>query len=970
TRTVETAGRTWTERYTWDADGHLVHVDGVDVRRDGKGRVTACVDTEDGATWRYGYAGPDLSVIDSPGATRHLTPGADGRPLWIRADGRRHRLDYDADGARAVRPPATWHHDDAGRLWTVLADDGTVMATYLWDGAACLGRIDGPPDRPLSTVYSLDPGGTPVRVIGRDGPVRVPRDAFGEGLLAHAGTPGLFGGAVHQGLVHLPARALDPLAGAFCAADPYDGGTGDPRRAEGYGGDLPVETATGPYAVCRHDPVGRTDPSGAISWWLPLSDFTWGLQNNIVSTFGLDFTVNWWISLLGCQPGRWFDFAGASTSDRIGAYALRRDGILASDRSFTFAHNWFVNAEGLQRVTKTELFDPVEPFAPACYGSVLRLARTAASGPPPMLLSGDATLSQSPLAWNRGGGPGTPAIPGSAASVFLEGGVFFPQPDDTPWRAHTDATLTELFPAGAPAAGSLAGGAVEAPITGADGLAAARAEQYGFADLAALRAATALASFGSGTLDEAARTVSFAGAAAGSPRPGNVRPGQLVLVSGTPEVVTRVTVTCEFDRAITGLTGTLTLTQVATTGNAYDAAVLPDSTLAVAPTVGAGATRTQFPRFTAGELVRVDWTHATQPGPDEFALTAVDGGHLTLTGGRAPVPVDATAVTVTRLVPIAGPNGTVAQGRNGRHLAGEFAEVDLWRGDPADAWSSAATTLALSDAAASRPVRMKPPPPPTTPPTPLPVPDWRLTFGAVPAATGSVTVTVPPAPARTAYYATASTDDTTTRIADPSGGTEPTGANLVIVTGFAPGETPVATGRSESGHSRTAEADEDFETDKYQGLTDHELMHTVQSQRLGPWLLACFPLALFELGRIAPALRDIDMPDYSAYGEATISAPEPGKRILKVDNAAGVAYGKGDDVQIWTTGQPTIATLGESSDGGFTVIVKDVADGPVGIRKVNVSTGLTAYRTVYEVLSALTHTGIMSLVSGTIWGGL
>lgn len=957
TRTVEAAGKRWTEHYRWDADGRLSHVDGVEVRRDADGRVTACVDGL--SAWRYGYAGRDLAVIDGPDATRHLTAAADGRPLAFRRAGERRRVVYDADGVREAQTPKNWCLDEAGRLWTVLDDDGRVTTTYLWDGAACLGRIDGPPDRPLSTVYSLDPSGTPVRVIGEREAVRVPRDAFGEALLDHEGVPGLFGGAVHDGFVHLPARALDPRTGAFCAADPFHGGGDDPRRSDGYGGDLPIETAAaGPYAICRHDPVGRTDPTGAISWWLPISDFTWGLQNNIVSLLGLDFTVNWWGSLFSGQPGRFFNFQGVSTSDRIGAYALRRDGFFSGSRAFTFAHTMFVNDEGLRRVTNAELFHPTAAFNPAYYGTVLRMARTAGEAPPPMLLEGDATLPSSPLNWGRGGGPAAAAIPGSRASVFPEGGLFFMQPAEAPWRAGTDATLTELFPVGAPASGTFGDGALDAALTGT-GLAAARAEQYGFASLAALVAATPLETFAGGALN--GTTVSFTGVA-----PGNVRPGRTVLVDGTPEVVTNVNVTCAFDRAVTGLTGTLTLSQVATDGLAYDATLLPDGTLAVAPTTG-GTVRTQFPRFTAGELVQVAWASTTQPGPDEFALSAVDGGHLTLTGGRAPLPADATSITVTRLLPIAGPAGSVVQGRAGALVIPAVATFDLWRADQADAWTSANTTLAVSDATASRPVRMEPA---ATPPVP---PDWNITLGAAPASTAPVTVAVPPNPTATQYYATVTVAGTTTTLADPDGrGTAPTGANLVVVTGFAPGATAVAAGRAESAASRVAEAEEDFETDKFQGLMDHELMHTIQSQRLGPWLLACFPLALFELGRIAPALRDFDMPDYSAFGSATLAAAGSGRRVLTIDAAAGVTYSAGDDVQIWNAGQQHVVVLGEASGtNGFVVNRSGIgADGPVNVRKVNTSTGLEAYRGIYNSISLLTHTGIMNLVAGTVWGGL
>ena len=68
TRTVTTPRETWTETYRW-IDHRLVEVDGVEIRRDEKGRVIACVP---GGTdpapaehrWFYGYSEQGLVHID------------------------------------------------------------------------------------------------------------------------------------------------------------------------------------------------------------------------------------------------------------------------------------------------------------------------------------------------------------------------------------------------------------------------------------------------------------------------------------------------------------------------------------------------------------------------------------------------------------------------------------------------------------------------------------------------------------------------------------------------------------------------------------------------------------------------------------------------------------------------------------------------------------------------------------------
>jgi large repetitive protein len=527
TRTVEAAGESWTERYEWDAAGLLSLVDGVRVERDEHGRVIAC--GSDTGTWRYGYAGTDLTVIDTPEHTRHVTTDLRGRPALHRvehhvthdSDGtggtgtgggggaRRIMFEYDADGLRtdAASLPGHYHRDRAGRLWTVTRPDGSVRYTYLWDGARCLGRIDGPPDQPLTAVFSLDPSGTPVRVITRRRVLRIPRDAYGEALLAHRGVPGLFGGAVYRGLVHLARRSLDPRVGAFTAPDPFDGGPDDPRRhdrppgppgpsaadgpprADGPSGAdgapgagttrrvhgvhrarstakaaLPVETGVGSrYVVCRHDPVGRADPTGAIAWWLPLSDLTWSWQNNVLATMGLDLTVNFWASLFTGNLGAWGGtlFRGVSSSDRVGAYAFARDGGLAADRAFTYQHFLLGKQSMWDELRQTRCVVPDERFVPRLRGTLLRVQPSGAGTPAVVrgdgALAGVGTLPD----WSRAGGPAEPVVPGSPVPWFPTGGLHT-YGGITRIPAGQDATLDELGPLGAPVTGTIT---VESDIT-------------------------------------------------------------------------------------------------------------------------------------------------------------------------------------------------------------------------------------------------------------------------------------------------------------------------------------------------------------------------------------------------------------------------------------------------------------------------------------------------------------------------
>lgn len=464
-RVVTTRVGTWVERYRWSG-ARLVHVDGVEVRRDERGRVVACdPGGHDPAPphhrFAYGWTRDHLAVVSTPTDTRHITAGPDGRPQVVRSEpGGRTCLRYDRAGIRHGLPtrPTTWHLDAAGRLWEETDADGRVVTTWLWDGTYCFGRIDGPLGDPLAAVLSLDPSGTPVRVIRRDGTnTRVPRDAFGETLLDVPGVPGLFGGAVHGGIVHLPYRRLDPRLGAFCEPDPFDGGPADPRR----GPDVEVVGVEpggtgGPYAVCRGDPVGRTDPTGAISVPLLLSTVTWSSMNNVVSFVGMDWFVNLLLSLLTLNRARgdvWSSDA-LSSSDRLGSFGVRRDGIIAPERAFATQHIIWSPASSFDDIAAVRVVVPGGPWEPTAYGTVLRVDP---DGAPPRVLQGARRLHRdSTPAWSRVGGPARPAAPGAVRPVFPEGGLHLDRLwDDVLAIAPRAAQLTELRPADGVATGDL-----------------------------------------------------------------------------------------------------------------------------------------------------------------------------------------------------------------------------------------------------------------------------------------------------------------------------------------------------------------------------------------------------------------------------------------------------------------------------------------------------------------------------------
>jgi hypothetical protein len=462
-RHVRGAGESWIEEYLWDDLGRPLRVDGVDIERDEKRRVIACGD------WRYAYAGEDLVVITGPGGVRHVTRGIDGRPVGVRNGHGAIPIRYGDDGARnGVAPlPSTWHRDHLGRLWTICDSSGRVETTFLWNGFACIGRIDGDAGAPLAAFFSLDPSSTPVRVITANGVTRIPRDAFGESLLAHERVPGLYGGAIHDGFVHLRSRALDPRCGSFDRRDPWHGREDDPRRAKGFDGPLPVEDpACGPYAVCQYDPVGRTDPTGEASGFqvgmgflYALLDATWSLQHNTAGLFAVDWTIAFWFSVIfgigqaiggsdnENQLSHYFDYEGMY-NDRTGVWAMRR-GIFGLDRGFVYQHLVTVPAERFNALNAWSVIAPATKFEPSLYGTLLHVAPADF---PPQLLRGNGDFAVA--GWSRSGGPAVPVAPGSPVPRFPLGGLHLDQPRDD-IRGPLTGDLTELVPAGTPLLGTV-----------------------------------------------------------------------------------------------------------------------------------------------------------------------------------------------------------------------------------------------------------------------------------------------------------------------------------------------------------------------------------------------------------------------------------------------------------------------------------------------------------------------------------
>ena len=458
-RHVEAAGTRWTETYRSDALHRLTHVDGVDIERDSSGRITACTTTD--TSWRYAYDDQNrLLEIRGPQKRHRQLDWHEDALRGLYQNHRYQAVVHDRDGRRLPGTciPVEWHRDDIGRLWTISDTDGTILHTFLWFGFACLGRIDGPIGTPMAMTFSLDPSSTPVRLIERDRVTVVPRDAFGEALLNHPLAPGLHGGCQYKNQVHYRSRNLDPTLGLYDRPDPWHGNEEDPRRGKGYRGPLPVEDQH-PYAVCQHDPVSRIDPTGESSTGLAvlinISSFTWGMQNNVAGWLGMDWTLNFWATFITGfwqfgPLGPFFDFQGL-TGERQKTFAVRRAGLLSTDRAWTLQHIIWNEADHIDEVADVNVAVPSGRWLPGLYGSIIHI--DPSDGSRDLLLRGDASLDGDSTTelrpWTRAGNIGEPLYPGSNTPLFSRGGLHLDDPVEG-LRAYNDiaCTIQEMIPSG------------------------------------------------------------------------------------------------------------------------------------------------------------------------------------------------------------------------------------------------------------------------------------------------------------------------------------------------------------------------------------------------------------------------------------------------------------------------------------------------------------------------------------------
>ena len=182
--------------------------------------------------------------------------------------------------------------------------------------------------------------------------------------------------------------------------------------------------------------------------------------------------------------------------------------------------------------------------------------------------------------------------------------------------------------------------------------------------------------------------------------------------------------------------------------------------------------------------------------------------------------------------------------------------------------------------------------------------------------------------------------------------------------------TRVAAGELHAGSVRVPDDHENvsMELSRRQALEDHELMHTIQSARLGPLMLVAFPLWALELAA-----------DLTAAGGPEFASYVPGELRLGRLRVEGSGFEDGTDIQMAQSRKSVTVELGAvEEDGRFrftdksyrTLSVSGMRDGPVQVRRALGGTGTDVLEWITNIGQLLTIGGLLNVVSVAGWGGV
>ncbi len=166
-------------------------------------------------TTEYFYTGSQLTAErDSDGTLYRYLYGPGGAPLEVRVT------------TGTVTASYAVHTDALGSVVALSDESGAPVATYAYD----------PWGAPIATTVLT------ASALDRAVALRQPFRYRGYTLDAETG------------LYYLPARYYDPQACRFLSPDPAAPSAGNPASLN-------------PYVYCEDDPIGASDPSGAIADW-------------------------------------------------------------------------------------------------------------------------------------------------------------------------------------------------------------------------------------------------------------------------------------------------------------------------------------------------------------------------------------------------------------------------------------------------------------------------------------------------------------------------------------------------------------------------------------------------------------------------------------------------------------------------------------------------------------------------------
>lgn len=459
---VEARAPSGTQRATTvsrDETGTLTHVDGRRASHDEAGRLTSLGSHR----WAYDATGRmvstpagSISYGDGPQATstsartrRAGTVGYDLDRLGRRVASHSARgtttYGYDPFGQlESVTGPTetvAYAHDGFGRL--VQRDDGDrrtlhlvgvdghrlvdadeqgrILASYVWLGEQCIGRVDGPLGGPLAATFHRDPTGRPLAWVDGGGTLHdeTAGDAFGAGAVVALDRPalgGLFADPATD-LVHAGTRWLDPAVAQFLTPDSWygeDAAQQVPRSLRTLldavpGGTDCELTPVGAYAWCGYAPLDFTDPSGHN--WLGLifstiSSLLWGMQATSMSLQMelIDFIIDL-LQVIVLRPawdtdGYWehsvYNIPAPTASYRLMVpWALWFNGVMRGPRAFTLGNViWYSGTQLSDFEERSErdrvVADVIASFVTATEAAAVDVLRPRNPG---VLLTGTASTA-------------------------------------------------------------------------------------------------------------------------------------------------------------------------------------------------------------------------------------------------------------------------------------------------------------------------------------------------------------------------------------------------------------------------------------------------------------------------------------------------------------------------------------------------------------------------------------------------